>query len=297
MKLRTKFLTGTVLGLVLIEIVIRISGIMDFPLYDADNRIGYIPKPNQSGSFLRIHDWQFNSLSMGASEFKPSDAVVDTLLIGDSVVLGGNPYKQADRLGPQLQKIHGGNVWPISAGSWGLRNELIYLNLHPDVVAAADELIFVLNSGDFAEASSWACEETHPRSYPVYATAYVIKKYIYNWSACGIVPADLKVPEGDWKSELKHLLQSQLIKDKKVSFFLYPDKNEFTYDALQVEKLESHAIELVHSGATKVYSVGRDLRWADKQLYRDGIHPSVPGTGVLARIIYLPQKQSILVNK
>ena len=122
MKLRTKILTGLFLSLALIEIAIRISGIIDFPLYDADNHIGYIPKPNQSGSFLRTHDWQFNSLSMGASEFKPSDTVVDTLLIGDSVVLGGNPYKQSDRLGPQLQKIRGGNVWPISAGSWGLRN-------------------------------------------------------------------------------------------------------------------------------------------------------------------------------
>ena len=297
MKLRTKILTGVVLGLALIEIGIRISGIIDFPLYDADNHIGYIPKPNQSGSFLRTHDWQFNSLSMGATEFRPTDKDTDTLLIGDSIVLGGNPYKQGDRLGPQLQLIHGGNVWPISAGSWALRNELVYLNLHPEVVAAVDELIFVLNSGDFAEASSWACEETHPRSYPIYATAYVIKKYIYNWSTCGTIPTDLKVPEGDWKSELKHLLSSQLINDKKVSFFLYPDKNEFADDALQVERLESHAIELVNSGATKVYNVGRDLRWTDKQLYRDGIHPSVLGTGVLARIIYSPQKQSILVNK
>ncbi len=290
MKLRAKILTGVVLGLALIEIGIRISGVIDFPLYDANNRIGYIPKPNQSGSFLRTHDWQFNSLSMGAPEFKPNDTLVDTLLIGDSVVLGGNPYKQADRLGPQLQKIRGGNVWPISAGSWGLRNELIYLNLHPDVVAAVDELIFVLNSGDFAEASSWACEETHPRSYPIYATGYVIKKYIYNWSSCGIAPADLKVPLGDWKSELKKLLQSKLIKNKKVSFFLYPDKNEFTNEALLLERLESHAIELVNSGANKVYSVSRDQRWTGKLLYKDGIHPSVYGTEVLARIIYSSQK-------
>ncbi|MGU5731348.1 hypothetical protein ACV1DR_20970 [Aeromonas jandaei] len=132
MKLRTKILTGVVLGLALIEIGIRISGIIDFPLYDADNHIGYIPKPNQSGSFLRTHDWQFNSLSMGATEFRPTDKDTDTLLIGDSIVLGGNPYKQGDRLGPQLQLIHGGNVWPISAGSWALRNELVYLNLHPE---------------------------------------------------------------------------------------------------------------------------------------------------------------------
>lgn len=289
MKLRTKILMGTVLVLVLIEIGVRASGIVDFPLYYADNRIGYIPKPNQSGKFLRIHDWQFNSLSMGASEFKPNDTVVDTLLIGDSVVLGGNPYKQADRLGPQLQKIRGGNVWPISAGSWGLRNELIYLNLHPDVVANVDELIFVLNSGDFAEASSWACEETHPRSYPIYATAYIVKKYLYNWSSCGATPAELKVPEGNWKLELKLLLQSQLIKDKKVYFFLYPDKNEFENKILAREQLLVHSSELSAAGAMNINYISDDSRW-DVRFYRDAIHPTVDGTRMLASIINNSEK-------
>jgi len=287
MKLRTKILTGLFLSLALIEIAIRISGIIDFPLYDADNHIGYIPKPNQSGSFLRTHDWQFNSLSMGASEFKPSDTVVDTLLIGDSVVLGGNPYKQSDRLGPQLQKIRGGNVWPISAGSWGLRNELIYLNLHPAVVAAVDELIFVLNSGDFAEASSWACEETHPRSYPIYATAYIVKKYLYNWSPCGATPPELKVPDGDWKKELSQFLHSDLVRKKKVVVFLYPDKQEFENSALSGERLGAHVSELVAAGVKNIHNIQNDSRW-DIPFYRDSIHPNTKGTQILASIINTP---------
>lgn len=296
MKLQVKILAGIVVGLVLIEIGIRASGIVDFPLYDANNHIGYIPKPNQSGSFLWLHDWQFNSLSMGAPEFKPTDKDIDILLIGDSIVLGGNPYKQVDRLGPQLQKIHGGNVWPISAGSWALRNELIYLNSHPEVVAAVDELIFILNSGDFAEASSWACEETHPRSYPVYATAYFIKKYIYNGSSCGAISAGLKVSKGDWRVELRQFLQSEPVMKKKITFFLYPDKEEFSDDELRYQKLESHATELARVGAKKIYSVGRDLRWSST-LYRDGIHPTERGTKTLAIIINSPQNRDNLFNK
>lgn len=296
MKLRTKILTGVVLGLALIEIGIRISGIIDFPLYDADNHIGYIPKPNQSGSFLRTHDWQFNSLSMGATEFRPTDKDTDTLLIGDSIVLGGNPYKQGDRLGPQLQLIHGGNVWPISAGSWALRNELVYLNLHPKVVAAVDELIFVLNSGDFAEASSWACEETHPRSYPIYATTYVVKKYIYNWNSCGAIPSEFKVTKGDWRVELRRFLQSEHVMKKKVSFFLYPDKEEISNDKLMHQRLELHSIELAAVGANKIYSVGRDPRW-NSDLYRDGIHPTERGTKALALIIDSPLDRDASSNK
>lgn len=295
MKFKLKIAIGLMLCLTLIEIAIRLSGIVDFPLYDANNKIGYIPKPNQSGSFLRSHDWQFNSLSMGAPEFKPT-ASVDVLLIGDSVVLGGNPYRQADRLGPQLQKISGENVWPISAGSWALRNELHYLNSHLTVVSSIDQLIFVLNSADFEEASSWSCEETHPRSHPVYATAYVIKKYLYNWSPCKATPVDLKVPSGDWKAELKEFLQNNPTIGKKVSFFLYPDKAEATNETLRAQKLEDYATELAVSGAEEIFSVGRDPRW-NELFYRDGIHPTEKGTEVLAHIIHSPMQEDILLKK
>ncbi len=64
-----------------------------------------------------------------------------------------------------------GGLWPISAGSWALRNELAYLRVNPDVVTQIDALVFVFNSGDFAEASSWKCELTHPRTKPNLAWA------------------------------------------------------------------------------------------------------------------------------
>ena len=172
MKLKSKHIFTILTILVLIEVGLRTSGIIDFPLYDANSIIGYIPKPSQNGSFLNKNVWQFNSLSMGASEFKPTNTI-DTLLIGDSVVLGGNPYRQEDRLAPQLQLETKLPIWPISAGSWGLRNELIYLKLHPEVVNSVDRFIFVLNSGDFDKASSWSCEITHPRSYPILALSLI----------------------------------------------------------------------------------------------------------------------------
>ena len=62
-------------------------------------------------------------MSMAAAgEFAPSPEAFDVLLIGDSLVLGGNKYRLEDRLGPQLSQLTGLPIWPIAAGSWSLRN-------------------------------------------------------------------------------------------------------------------------------------------------------------------------------
>ena len=80
--------------LVLMEIGSRYFGLIDFPIFDSNNRIGYVVKPNQNGTFLNRNDWEFNSLGMGAKEFLPGPDNVNVLLVGDSVVYGGNPISK-----------------------------------------------------------------------------------------------------------------------------------------------------------------------------------------------------------
>ena len=46
------------------ELLVRSLGMVDFPLYEANALIGYIPAANQKGSFLNSHDWQFNEKHM-----------------------------------------------------------------------------------------------------------------------------------------------------------------------------------------------------------------------------------------
>ena len=75
---------------------------VDFPLYEANAQIGYIPTANQHGSFLNKINWQFNALHMGGSAFAPNPSH-DVLLVGDGLVYGGNGYRQLERLGPALQ--------------------------------------------------------------------------------------------------------------------------------------------------------------------------------------------------
>jgi hypothetical protein len=97
------------------EAALRYLGVDGFPLYLDSKALGYVPAPSQSGSFMG-RKWAFNSISMGVKqEFTPSDRAL--LLIGDSIVLGGNSFDQAQRLGPKLSQLTGRPVWPISAGS------------------------------------------------------------------------------------------------------------------------------------------------------------------------------------
>lgn len=278
--------------LVILELGTRLTRISDFPLYEANNKIGYIPKANQSGKFLWTHDWKFNQYHMGAEAFKPSNAD-DVLLVGDSIVLGGNQLKQSERLGPTLAKKLNLAVWPISAGSWAMRNELIYLNSNPDVVKNIDTFIFVWNSGDFEKASSWACELTHPQQAPISAFLYVFQKYVYNWQACSgeIKPAFL-VADGDWHQELKAFIDSPAMKHKNVKAFLYPDINEENDAKLMKDKLDSHINEIHQAGITNVISVGHDSRW-NARYYRDGIHPSGKGNEVLADIMAKPEALAV----
>lgn len=268
------------------EASMRTFGLMDFALYQANDQVGYIPAANQQGSFLNKNEWQFNALHMGAPAFTPNPAR-DVLLVGDSVVYGGNQYRQPERLGPALQTLlqerGGGQVWPISAGSWALRNELAYLRLNPQVPASVNRIVFVLNSGDFGNtASSWACELTHPRTHPKVALWYLVNKYVHAFEPCGDVPAALKVPDGDLAAELAAFMA---LHGSKTSFVLYPDKPEAADAALAAQHFAAGQAMLHAAGASRLVHVQQDKRWG-VGWYQDGIHPTAAGLKTLATIIH-----------
>ncbi|WP_262964955.1 hypothetical protein [Methylobacter psychrophilus] len=267
------------------ELLARYIGVVDFPLYDANPVIGYIPTANQNGRFLNSHEWQFNEKHMGASIFV-TNAEPDVLLVGDSIVLGGNPLTQADRLGPKLQKVTSYSIWPISAGSWALRNELAYLRANPDVLKQMDAIVFVFNSGDFGDASSWKCELTHPRNKPTLALWYLFNKYVYSFYPCAVVPDDLQVPAGDVWLELAEFLKSTKLKPL---YIIYPDKPESLNAELRHSHFAPYLAKLSAMGGRYVL-VADDKRWS-ANYYRDGIHPSAEGNHVLAEIIADALKQ------
>jgi len=270
-----------------LELGVRLAGVVSFPLYHADARIGYIPKPSQEGGFLRTNTWAFNELSMGvARRFDPSAAARDLLLVGDSIVLGGNTLPQESKLAARLESSQGRRVWPIAAGSWALLNELQYLKDHPDVPRSVGHIVFVLNSGDFDQASSWACDLTHPRDPPPVALLYAARKYVHNWAPCGLPPAGLLVPPGDWRQELKQLIEAGLVNPGRVTVVLYPNRKEALDPKLMRQRLETHVPELkaILGERLRLINVAHDPRW-DAGLYRDDIHPTQEGYQIFASLL------------
>lgn len=283
MRIPKKLLLGLISSLILCEAAVQFFGLVDVPVYERNNQIGYIPAPNQSGAFMRSHTWRFNEYSMGAGPFNPDSKRFNLLLIGDSLVLGGNPLAEPERLGPQLEKLTGWQVWPISAGSWAMQNELTYMCQHPTVLEKMDAIVIVSNSGDFDVPSSWASDLTHPLHHPFPALIYLARKYVFQSSTPPQVKPEMQVELRDWQHDLYAL--SQKFK-KPIYIFMYPNSAEF-HDVLKRQRQLDSKVPLIQAqfgDAAKIYKVANDTHW-NETLYRDDIHPSGNGNLVLAEIL------------
>ncbi|MEO6387532.1 MAG: hypothetical protein ABIT16_09815 [Croceibacterium sp.] len=268
------------------EAVVRFAGARDFAIYDASDEVGYIPTASQSGAFLNKYRWAFNEHHMGtAKPFRPSADSV--LLIGDSIVLGGNRLDQPTKLGPQLERQIGCPVWPLSAGSWALLNELHEMAADPDVLNVGT-VVIVLNSGDFGEPSVWKSELTHPRYRPWLTSLYIAHRLAFPpIESTASVPSQAATRA--WRTELARFMARY---PGKVTFVLYPNKAEtkagFAPFPVEVGGREvSPAALVVKSSRAPSGEVVRlidDPRWSAAH-YRDGIHPDAAGNRVVAQIL------------
>lgn len=274
---------GCVTALLLAEGTIHISGVLDYPLYEADNEIGYILAPNQAGAFLRTNDWVYNEHSMGTGPFKPDPSRFNVLLVGDSLVMGGNRLAQAERIGPQLEKRSGWQVWPIGASSWAMQNELTYLRQHPEILEQVDAVAFLSNSEDFGEPSSWAFESRNPRSHPLSGLAYMTRKYLMKEEQPPVQP-ELKVQKRDWHADLTAFAQGF---DKPIFLFAYPTVQELHDKQLMADQLDAVITGIKDRAGSdiEVFKVADSEQWKP-DLYRDDIHPTGQGNAVLANIVY-----------
>jgi len=237
------------------EAAVRLNHAADVPLYRNDHDLGYVPQASQSGRFLGRYDWTFNDLSMGAGPFVGHG----DLLIGDSLVYGEARMTQAQRLGPLLSARLGVPVWPISAQSWALMNELTYLRLHPDVVQKVDRIVFVNNSGDFTTPSVWISEITHPTHRPIWATAYVLERGPLK----RMLVKPPNPPEGPWREAL-----AAFHPDKPVTFVLYTQRGEDP--AVMMQRQAQIAAVMPRAKFVQIRLPASD--------FIDKIHPTEKGT-------------------
>jgi lysophospholipase L1-like esterase len=300
-KFVRRSLLATVFLLVGTEGAVRLSGAVDFPIYNVDADIGYIPAPNQSGKFLNKNTWVFNDRSMGtASPWNPT-AKPNTLLIGNSIVMGGNPYNQPDKLGPLLQakldnKI---NVWPIAAGAWSNVNESVYLQRNPDVLKAADFFIWEYMNGGFSQLSPDRGQYVFPSEKPMLASWYVLRRYVLP----RFIEFNMNELPPTGKSSQEYVAQFEkqvaaLAAGKSSKFagvlFLYPARDEFIAAQKGIDYVpdRKNLERIAMQYRLKIVDVAKQPEW-NLSMYREGTHPTVEGNKVLAEILAAAIREAV----
>jgi hypothetical protein len=293
-------LAVVLLAVLAAEIGLRAAGFIDFPIYDTDAELAYLPRPSQQGAFMNRNRWAFNDRSMPiGDDWRDTPAAPgsasDLLLLGNSIVMGGNPYDQPDKLGPQLQSIVGPafKVWPMAVGGWTNVNQMAYLDRQADVAAGAEFFVWQVMSEGFGDASPWRGEYVFPTQRPASALAYVVRRYLLPRF---IDFGDTELPEKyaakprwieAFDQDLAKLVQKTRQRHVPAGvIYLFPSEAEFAAaragrewlpERAEMRRLAAaHGIELLDVAADPLWHAG---------LYRDGVHLTVEGTRVLAGLI------------
>jgi hypothetical protein len=283
---------GFVALLGLTESAIRQAGAISFPVYVRSAEFGYAPRGNQQGTFLGTNRWVFNDRGMGVDRSWNPGKLTDILLIGNSIVMGGNPYDQKDKLTPQLQTRLGNGcpIWPVAAGGWSTVNEMRFLQANPDLMAGTDFFIWVQMPGQMQGLNPWVSENLHPTQAPFWATWYVVRKALAaRFPGTGppalISPADTSAHHQQFDELLGRLVLSSKRRLAGM-IFMYPDRAQLLEARAGKEWLEDRQLlqSTAEAHGIMLIDVTRFPQW-NESLYKDPVHPTAEGNAVLAAIL------------
>ncbi len=278
-----------------------VLGLGDPPLLMADPEIQYLYQPNQDCR-RQGNRVKYNAYSMRSDDFpakKTNPAELRVMVIGDSVVNGGNPTDQADlattMLGPVLsaklnRPVVVGN---ISAGSWGPPNQLAYVRRYG--LFDADVVVIVASSHDAADVPGGE-PLPGPTERPWSALAEGLARYgvvdLLRWSKgdsaappTDAAPPTTMMPAGDVAraiGDLKSLIALARSSGARVIVVQYPDLAEAR--AVPAEGFALIKSAAVDAGAI-VYDAGPAMAAKLKSgpnPYRDTIHPNAEGQKIVA---------------
>jgi hypothetical protein len=287
-------------ALVLGEVAVREAGMVDFPIYAVDDEIGYIPQPNQRGCFLNKRCWAFNDRSMSTAAAWNPALHPNILLIGNSIVMGGNPYDQHDKLGPLVQQQLGDDysVWPIAAGGWTNVNETAYLERQPDILRRANFFVWEFMTGGESQLSTWRGDYVWPREHPRFALWYVLRRYglpyLFNLKVNELPPVGTINPVDLTKFEATlGKLSGSTGRTEPGILFLYPSEVQLQAARQGHEWLpERPELERIsRQYGLKLLDISSYAQWTAAQ-YSDGTHPTIEGNRILAEILSAAVRES-----
>jgi len=168
---------------VLLEFFFRLAfGLGEPPLYVYDEKVEYYFKPEQE--LVRFgNSFSTNAFGMRSSDINvKADDVI--LLVGDSVVSGGVSLDQgqiiATRLEEKIQYYLDNSevkVASVSAGSWGPRNQINFLDRLPNLSVIA--VVHIFSSHDDGDIPTFQYNPIlQPEKNPVLALEEVMSKYL-----------------------------------------------------------------------------------------------------------------------
>ncbi|MGH6822913.1 MAG: SGNH/GDSL hydrolase family protein [Methylocella sp.] len=271
------------------EIYLRYAGYGSYPIYDVDNDIRYIPAANQHGRFRNLYTWFFNNRHMGNILNWSPEIHPNLLLIGNSIVLGGNTFTPEDKLGPLLAKDLGGRstVWSVAAGGWTNVNVMTYLDRNADVLHNADAVIIEYAENHLIAPAAWPGYYIYPDHKPWILTGYIFSRAVRRRLAgAGFLHFESPptgMPDAAQLQRFKELVTS-LAKQHKIVIFNYPRLKNLQNKSAWLEVV-APIESLCRTTMAKCVDIAQAPAWNERAYTSDGIHPTVEGNKILASIL------------
>jgi hypothetical protein len=290
MKKAFLFLFGGILMILVSgELIGRYYGLTSFPVFISDPDFEYILAPNQNRFIYRKH-FITNKYSQRSEPISENDTIVG-LLIGDSVIFGGNSIDQDDIATSILETSLTSRmkrrvrVLNISSKSWGPDNGAAYIKKFG--LFGSKKIILVVSSHDAHDSMTFkrivGVQPSHPDRNSISAWPKILDK--------GLPIVFGKLVKKSSEIDTSGLSQSaqfnpgfdyfnNLSKESKASLVVYLHK---TTNEIKKQRLESGGEEI--RSYCKMNNI--KLIEANEQLnmYSDYIHFNERGHKFLAHIL------------
>lgn len=178
---------GAIALLIGLELLLRLFGLGQPLLYQADPQIGYLIAPSQQtrrfGQQIAINQYSMRSPEIAAAR---PEHTLRVLMLGDSILNGGWWTDQASTVSALLQQqinpsdYAASEVLNASANSWSPRNELAYLQRFGSFESQL--IILMINTDDlFGTAPASVVvgrDPNYPDRLPPAAIAELVTRYL-----------------------------------------------------------------------------------------------------------------------
>lgn len=296
------WIIGCLVGLLLLEGLLRGLGIGNPLIYVADDDIGYLLKPHQHTRRLGKRIW-INRYSMRSPDVdeRRSPQTLRIFILGDSVANGGWWTDQADTISTVLQTRltrpsssasgHRVEVLNASANSWGPRNELAYLKRFG--IFESQVVVLLLNTDDLFAMAPTPLPVGRDRNYPNRKPPLALVELVTRLMPSPANPDWKPLPEGGDRvgmnlTALEHMHTIVSQSGGQFMIVMTPLKRELQlsgsrdYEQKARDRLSTFTQQQCIPYLDLLPSFQNDH---DHALYRDHIHLSLEGNRVVSEAI------------